>query len=164
MNWRKPSWMESCWQVKVKVNIRFVKQKLKKVYYTLLTLKVKEKKNMKVNWRRSSRVESCQVQQSQLWNQLGAKVKNLEVLMIELLPIYTLRITGRRKKSLEARKAQFRQTVDRIIIHHLVRLSSANWIISFFTTHLMSHAQYTWSSCIFLLLHKIIFSSLTIFS
>ena len=35
--------------------------------------------------------------------------------MIELLPIYTLRITGRRKKSLEARKAQFRQTVDRII-------------------------------------------------
>ena len=26
------------------------------------------------------------------------------------------------------------------------RHSSANWIISFFTTHLMSHAQYTWSS------------------
>ena len=26
------------------------------------------------------------------------------------------------------------------------RHSSANWIISFFSTHLMSHAQYTWSS------------------
>ena len=26
------------------------------------------------------------------------------------------------------------------------RHSSANWIISLFTTHLMSHAQYTWSS------------------
>ena len=33
-----------------------------------------------------------------------------------------------------------------IIIHHLVRHSSAYWIISLFTTHLMSHAQYTWSS------------------
>ena len=33
-----------------------------------------------------------------------------------------------------------------LIIHHLVRHSSANWIISLFTTHLMSHAQYTWSS------------------
>ena len=32
-----------------------------------------------------------------------------------------------------------------LIIHHLVRHSSANWIISLFTTHLMSHAQYTWS-------------------
>ena len=65
----KPSLMESCWKVKMEVNIRFVKQNFKKV-------KVKEKKNMKVNWRRSSRVESCQVQQSQLWNQLGAKVEN----------------------------------------------------------------------------------------
>ena len=33
-----------------------------------------------------------------------------------------------------------------LIIHHLVRHSSANWIISHFTTTLMSHAQYTWSS------------------
>ena len=33
-----------------------------------------------------------------------------------------------------------------LIIHHLVRHSSVNWIISLFTTHLMSHAQYTWSS------------------
>ena len=33
-----------------------------------------------------------------------------------------------------------------LIIHHLDRRSSANWIISLFTTHLMSHAQYTWSS------------------
>ena len=33
-----------------------------------------------------------------------------------------------------------------ITIHHLVRHSSANWIISLFTSHLMSHAQYTWSS------------------
>ena len=33
-----------------------------------------------------------------------------------------------------------------LIIHHLVRHSSAKWIISLFTTHLMSHAQYTWSS------------------
>ena len=33
-----------------------------------------------------------------------------------------------------------------LIIHHLVRQSSVNWIISLFTTHLMSHAQYTWSS------------------
>ena len=32
------------------------------------------------------------------------------------------------------------------IIYHLVRQSSANWIISLFTTHLMSHAQYTWPS------------------
>ena len=47
--------------------MKFVKQRLKKV---------QEKKNMKVNWRRSSKVESCQVQQSQLWNQLGAKVEN----------------------------------------------------------------------------------------
>ena len=27
-------------------------------------------------------------------------------------------------------------------IHHLVRYSSANWIVSLFTSHLMSHAQY----------------------
>ena len=33
-----------------------------------------------------------------------------------------------------------------LIIHHLLRHSSVNWIISLFTTHLMSHAQYTWSS------------------
>ena len=33
-----------------------------------------------------------------------------------------------------------------LLIHYLVRRSSANWIISLFTTHLMSHAQYTWSS------------------
>ena len=33
-----------------------------------------------------------------------------------------------------------------IIIHRIVRPSSANWKISLFTTHLMSHAQYTWSS------------------
>ena len=33
-----------------------------------------------------------------------------------------------------------------LLIHHLDRHSSANWIISLFTTHLMSHAQYTWSS------------------
>ena len=33
-----------------------------------------------------------------------------------------------------------------IIIHHLVRHSLANWITSLFTTHLMNHAQYTWSS------------------
>ena len=33
-----------------------------------------------------------------------------------------------------------------LIIHHLVRHSSASWIISLFTTHLMSHAKYTWSS------------------
>ena len=33
-----------------------------------------------------------------------------------------------------------------LIIHHLVRHSSVNWIISLFTTHLMSHAQYTCSS------------------
>ena len=32
-----------------------------------------------------------------------------------------------------------------LLIHHLDRHSSANWIISLFTTHLMSHAQYTWS-------------------
>ena len=32
-----------------------------------------------------------------------------------------------------------------LIIHHLV-FSSANWIFSLFTIHLMSHAQYTWSS------------------
>ena len=37
-----------------------------------------------------------------------------------------------------------------LIIHHLVRHNSVNGIISLFTTHLMSHAQYTWSS--FLLL------------
>ena len=37
-----------------------------------------------------------------------------------------------------------------LIIHHLVRHRSADWIISLFTTHLMSHAQYTWSSCYFL--------------
>ena len=41
-----------------------------------------------------------------------------------------------------------------LIIHHLVRHSSANWIISHFTTNLMSHAQYTWSS------YKNIWSSL----
>ena len=34
-----------------------------------------------------------------------------------------------------------------IIIHHLV-----NWIISLFTTHLMSHAQNTWSSLYYVLL------------
>ena len=34
------------------------------------------------------------------------------------------------------------------IVHYLVRHSSVNWIISLFTTHLMSHAQYTWSSFI----------------
>ena len=33
-----------------------------------------------------------------------------------------------------------------LIIHHIVRHSSVNWIISLFRTHLMSHAQYTWSS------------------
>ena len=33
-----------------------------------------------------------------------------------------------------------------LLIHHLDRHSSANWIISLFMTHLMSHAQYTWSS------------------
>ena len=33
-----------------------------------------------------------------------------------------------------------------IMIHHPVRPSSANWKISLFETHLMSHAQYTWSS------------------
>ena len=33
-----------------------------------------------------------------------------------------------------------------LIIHHLARHSSANWIISLFTTHLMSHAHHTWSS------------------
>ena len=33
-----------------------------------------------------------------------------------------------------------------LIIHYLVRRSTANWIISLFTTHLMSHADYTWSS------------------
>ena len=33
-----------------------------------------------------------------------------------------------------------------LIIHHLVRHSSVNWIISLFTIHLMSHAQYIWSS------------------
>ena len=32
-----------------------------------------------------------------------------------------------------------------VLIHHLVRHSSDNWIIFLFTTHLMSHAQYTWS-------------------
>ena len=32
-----------------------------------------------------------------------------------------------------------------LIIHHLVRHSSVNWIISHMT-HMMSHAQYTWSS------------------
>ena len=31
-------------------------------------------------------------------------------------------------------------------LNHLVRHSSANWIISLFTTYSMSHAQYTWSS------------------
>ena len=40
-----------------------------------------------------------------------------------------------------------------LIIHHLVRHSSVNWIISLFTTHLMSHAQYTWSSSGSLFLH-----------
>ena len=34
-----------------------------------------------------------------------------------------------------------------LIIQHLIRRSSANWIISLFTTHLMSRLQYTWSSC-----------------
>ena len=34
-----------------------------------------------------------------------------------------------------------------LMIHHLVRHRSVNWIISLFPTHLMSHAQYTWSSC-----------------
>ena len=33
-----------------------------------------------------------------------------------------------------------------LLIHHLVRHSSANYIIFLFTTHLMSHAQFTWSS------------------
>ena len=33
-----------------------------------------------------------------------------------------------------------------LIINHLVRDSSVNLKISHFTTHLMSHAQYTWSS------------------
>ena len=33
-----------------------------------------------------------------------------------------------------------------LIIHHLERHTSANWIISVFTTHLKCHAQYTWSS------------------
>ena len=33
-----------------------------------------------------------------------------------------------------------------LLIHHLVRHSSANYIIFPFTTHLMSHAQFTWSS------------------
>ena len=33
-----------------------------------------------------------------------------------------------------------------LIIHHLARHSSANWINSLFTSHFMSHAQYTWSS------------------
>ena len=41
-----------------------------------------------------------------------------------------------------------------LIIHHLVRHSSANWIISLFTTHLMSHAQNTWSSFQFFLFLK----------
>ena len=36
-----------------------------------------------------------------------------------------------------------------LLIHHLNRHSSANWINSLFTTHLMSHAQYTWSSLMF---------------
>ena len=36
-----------------------------------------------------------------------------------------------------------------LIIHHLVRHSSVNWIISLFTTHLKSHVQYTWSSFLF---------------
>ena len=35
------------------------------------------------------------------------------------------------------------------IIYHLVRQSSANWMISLFRTYLMSHAQYTWSSSLF---------------
>ena len=39
-----------------------------------------------------------------------------------------------------------------LIIHHLVRHSSVNWIISLFTTHLMSHAQNTWSSLYYVLL------------
>ena len=39
-----------------------------------------------------------------------------------------------------------------LIIHHLVRHSSVNWIISLFMTHLMSHAQYTRSSFILSLL------------
>ena len=44
-----------------------------------------------------------------------------------------------------------------LIIHHLVRHSSVNWIISLFTTHLMSHAQYTWSSyCIYCLKNGIL--------
>ena len=37
-----------------------------------------------------------------------------------------------------------------LLIHHLDRHSSANWIISLFTTHLMSHAQYTWSSIVYI--------------
>ena len=39
-----------------------------------------------------------------------------------------------------------------LIIHNLVKHSSANWIVSLFTTHLRSHAQYTWSSLNVLLL------------
>ena len=104
----KPSWMESCWQVKIEVNIRFVKQNLKKV-------KVKEKKNMKVNWRRSSRVESCQVQQSQLWNQLGAKVENSfssDDSIITNIYIWKNKMS---QTNLEARKTQFWQTIDIII-------------------------------------------------
>ena len=41
-----------------------------------------------------------------------------------------------------------------LLIHHLDRHSSANWIISLFTTHLMSHAQYTWSSLLLQLMWK----------
>ena len=44
-----------------------------------------------------------------------------------------------------------------LIIYHLVRHSSVDWIISLFTTHLMSHAQYTWSSyCIYCLKNGIL--------
>ena len=46
-----------------------------------------------------------------------------------------------------------------LIIHHLVRHSSVNWIISLFTTHLMSHAQYTWSSYLGFILLFVVFDT-----
>ena len=44
-----------------------------------------------------------------------------------------------------------------LIIHHLVRHSSANWIISLFSTHFMSHARCTWFS------YNILCSSMMLF-
>ena len=48
-----------------------------------------------------------------------------------------------------------------LMIHNLVTHSLADWIFFLFTTHLMSHAQYTWSSFFWINIEILIFKILT---